>query len=120
MKVIYDDTCAMCNGFRTWVEQRTPEKDLEFVGLSEQPTGTIPLSLELLESDGTRLLGVSAVLTTVGHTKGLLGTIARLLNRKPVHLLLTPTYRLIAANRARKFNISWLSWKKLLHWTSSR
>ena len=106
MKVIYDDTCTMCNGFRTWVEQRNPEKDLEFVGLSEQFPGTIPLSLELIESDGTRLLGVPAVLTTLGHTKGLLGTIARLLNRKPVHLLLTPAYQLIAANRTRKFNIS--------------
>jgi hypothetical protein len=56
-------------------------------------------SLEYSDGNGVLTTGVSAVLSTVGHTEGGLGVIARALNRKPVHLLLNPLYRLLAKNR---------------------
>jgi len=90
MQVIYDDTCSLCNGFRTWIERRESGGSLEFVDRLDQSRRTNSLSLELLPGDGTKLLGVPAVLTAIGHTGGLLGAIARRLNRKPVHRLLAP------------------------------
>ncbi len=120
MQVIYDDTCSLCNGFRTWIERRESGGSLEFVDRLDQSRRTNSLSLELLPGDGTKLLGVPAVLTAIGHTGGLLGAIARRLNRKPVHRLLAPGYRLIAANRARRLNASCPSWSKIIHWLTPR
>ena len=101
MQVIYNDTAVLCNGFRTWTERRDSDRFLEFVGRIDQPARTIQLSLALLRVGGRSLLGVPAVLAAMGNASGLLGAIARRLNRKPVHLLIAPVYRLIAASRAR-------------------
>jgi predicted DCC family thiol-disulfide oxidoreductase YuxK len=98
-KVIYDDDCVLCNNFKVWIEQRSSKGAVSFIGSSQVQTDEPAFSLVLLGDEGIHLYGVSAVLETVGKTNGPLGSVARAVNHRWVHLLLTPLYQLIARNR---------------------
>ena len=96
---IYDDQCHACASYKNWVLSRNENTQIEFEALSKYAYRNG--EFRLLNTDGTEIGGIRAVLIVLGHTGGLVGLSARILAHWPLYLLLSPWYKIFAQNRKR-------------------
>jgi len=104
--VLYDADCGICTRSACWLASHDRDRRLDLqplqaadrVAPDAPPAGELLAALHVRAADGRWHRGGDAVLTALDVIPRWRG-LARLVRRTPLHLVVEPAYRLVAANR---------------------
>jgi predicted DCC family thiol-disulfide oxidoreductase YuxK len=107
--IIYDGNCTVCQRLVDFSGNQVGDSKLEFLPFQDLENSHIydsrlkaddlPQSLHLISENGDTFKGAGAVFDILSDFPGILGTIGKLINRKPFIKIAEPFYRAFARHR---------------------